>query len=290
MASEPRHAIGVDVGGTRIRIARVREDATLDGHRIEPVERGREAFAAQLTRLVASVRNDGAVGVGIGIPGRVRDGTVLSAGYLDIAGLDLPALVRDAADLPARVENDAAMALVAEASLREDVARGTIAILTVGTGIGGAVAVNGRPWHGGGLAGQFGHIAVAADGPPCNCGARGCVETLSSGTALGRILSEHGLPSGITATEVLDRAEAGEARCRAVVEEWARPFTRAVATLSATIDPDLVIVGGGLGTEMVRALARLPEPSAWFDVPVEAARLGDDAGVTGAGLAALDAR
>ena len=284
-------AIGVDVGGTRIRVARIMPDGTAHDRRIEPVERSREGFAAQLARLVAAAREPATTAVGIGIPGRVRDGAILSAGYLDIAGLDVAALC---AGLPARIENDATMALVAEARVAGTRAgRGDlVAMLTVGTGIGGAVVVDGRPWHGGGLAGQFGHLVVAAEGPRCRCGRTGCVETLSAGPAFARIAATHGLDEhrieGGGIDRVLERAGAGHAASIAALDEWARPFARAIGTLVAAIDPRLVLVGGGLGAAMVRALARHPEPSDWFGVPVEAAALGDDAGVIGAGLAALD--
>ena len=280
-------AIGVDVGGTRIRIARVDIDGTLDGHRIEQVERSREGFAAQLARLIGETRQTGTVAVGIGLPGRVREGTVLSAGYLDVAGLDLAAL---SGGLPVRVENDAAMALVGEARARPDGAVGLVAMLTVGTGIGGAVVMDGRPWHGGGTAGQFGHLVVAADGPRCNCGRSGCVETLSAGPALARIAARHGLGAGAVAASVIERAEAGDRGAAAVLDEWSAPFARAVETLASALDPRLVIVGGGLGAAMVRALEQHPTRSDWFAVPVEAALLGDEAGVIGAGLAALNAR
>lgn len=283
----PEHAIGIDVGGTRIRVGRIGPRGTLDGHGVERVERDRRGFAAQLARLVSEATGPDTVGVGIGIPGRVRDGEVLSAGYLDIAGLDLPAVVGEATGLPARIENDATMALAAEARALPDGAAGTIAMLTVGTGIGGAVAVDGRPWRGGGLAGQFGHIVVADEGPPCNCGARGCVETLSSGTAFGWLVVERGLPPGVTVEEVLDRT-ASEGACMDVITAWARPFARAVRTLRATIDPRLVVVGGGLGAAMVRALDHTPAPGPWFATPVVPARSGDDAGVIGAGLVALE--
>ena len=277
-------AIGVDVGGTRIRVARVTPDGIARDLVIEAVDRTREGFARQFARLVGGARRAGTAGVGVGIPGRVRDGAVLSAGYLDVAGLDMAGLC---GGLPARVENDATMALMAEAHARRERA-GLVAMLTVGTGIGGAILADGQPWHGGGVAGQFGHIVVAADGPPCNCGRTGCVETLSAGPAFARLAAAHGLGEGATADEVIARAEDGDRACGAMLALWAAPFGRAVETLVAAIDPRLVIVGGGLGGAMVRALERVPHRSDWFRTPVEAARLGDGAGVVGAGLLAMD--
>ena len=289
--SLPETAIGVDVGGTRIRVARIGAAGDLTARVIEPVRPDRNGFVAQLSRLVGAFRTDGDgdVAVGIGIPGRVLGdrGEIVSAGYLDIAGLDLPALVAAETGLPARIENDATMALVAEANLRRGDTSGLTFMVTVGTGIGGAAIDGGVPWYGGGVSGQFGHIVVAEAGPTCNCGRTGCVETFSSGTALGRLITEAGLDAETKAEDLLARAESGDALCSDLLARWATPLQRAIETLVAVADPRLVIVGGGLGGEMVRALERLPKRSRWFDMPIEAARLGDDAGVIGAGLRAL---
>ena len=178
----------------------------------EPVRRDRDGFARQLLRLVAEMRERGTVGIGIGIPGRVDGarGAIWSAGYLDIAGLNLPVLCAEATGLAARVENDATMALIAEAGHRRNGEKGVIAMMTVGTGIGGAILKDGAPWHGGGFAGQLGHIVVAEDGPPCNCGRTGCVETLSSGTALGNIVAHTGLDRTLSAEDLFVRAAEGD--------------------------------------------------------------------------------
>ncbi len=288
MREGPENTLGVDVGGTRIRAARIGPDGRILARIIEPVRPGREGFSRQILRLIATLRDDATAAVGIGIPGRV-DGQgqkILSAGYLDIAGLDLCALIRGTG-LPARIENDAAMALIAEAHAREDCGAGLVLMLTIGTGIGGAALLDGRPWHGGGVAGQFGHIVVAPDGPVCKCGRRGCVETFSSGSALGRLIAAAGWPAGTRAADLLDRDDDTAA---ALLADWAAPMLRALETLVAVTDPKLIVIGGGLGAEMVAALARLPAVDRWFGLPVAPARLGDDAGVIGAGLAAAEAR
>lgn len=284
-------AIGVDVGGSRIRVGRIARDGSLQERRAEPVERAKDAFAAQLLRLVIALRSDTDRAVGIGIPGRVdaRAGVIRSAGYLEIAGLDLPRIVERETSLPVRIENDATMALLSEARACPEGTRGLILMLTVGTGIGGALLEDGAPWHGGGFAGQFGHIVVAKDGPPCNCGRQGCVETFSSGTALARLVTEAELPEGTRAAELFERANRGDKVCSHVLGRWARPMQRAIESLVAMADPWRVIVGGGLGTEMVLALETLPARSDWFPLPVEAATLGDKAGVIGAGLRGLQA-
>ena len=286
MTPGARTAVGVDVGGTNIRAACVSETGELLERVAEPVESGREAFTAQLLRLIEAVAGRDTVGVGIGIPGRVdaARGEILSAGYLDISGLELSPLVRQRFGCDARVENDATMALIAEAHARPEVSDGLVLMVTVGTGIGGAIVQNGVPWYGGGVSGQFGHLIVAPDGPRCNCGRRGCVETLSSGTALRRLVMEAGLPNELRVSDLFERAAKGDEAASGVLTRWAAPFQRALGTLTSAFDPRLIIVGGGLGQAMVSALSRLENESTWFGLPVEAASLGDDAGVIGAGL------
>ena len=176
MLRGPETAIGIDAGGTRVRVARITRTGDLTDRVIEPVRQDRQDFTAQLLRLVRRIRTAEDVAVGIGIPGRVdgRSGEIRSAGYLDIAGLDLADLVSREIGLPCRIENDATMALLAEASARADLVEGLILMITIGTGIGGAVLENGAPWYGGGLSGQFGHIVVAENGPPCAIGSSDC--------------------------------------------------------------------------------------------------------------------
>ncbi len=285
-------ALGVDVGGTRIRVGRISRTGEILERKIEPVQSGREAFAGQVLRLLDDMRHQADTAVGIGIPGRVRgeSGEVISAGYLDIAGLDLVGLIFGETGLPVRIENDAMMALIAEMHVRPGSCEDLVMMVTVGTGIGGAALQNRRPWHGGGHAGQFGHIVVAADGPRCNCGRCGCVETLSSGTALRRLISEASLPEGTRSEDLFAAAAAGDDRAASLLRIWAAPMQRALETLVSVADPALILIGGGLGADMSRALAGLACRSPWFAVPCEAARLGDDAGVIGAGLHAMAAR
>lgn len=284
-------AIGVDVGGTRIRVARVDGAGRILERRDEAVRPDRAGFTDQLLRLVSGFRGGG-VAVGIGLPGRVDAGhsRILSAGYLDIAGLDLAAAVSSVVGLPCRLENDATMALFAEARCA-GLGDGVLAMMTIGTGIGGAVMADGRPWYGGRFSGQFGHLRVAADGPLCNCGQRGCVETLSSGTALGELVASAGLPPGHRGEALLGAARDGDDLALDLLLRWSAPCRRALHSIAAALDPDTLILGGGLGWLMAAALELADEPpQVWFRNPVRPARLGDDAGVIGAALRALDPR
>ncbi|MEP3298743.1 MAG: ROK family protein [Pseudoruegeria sp.] len=285
MPPSTKTTIGLDVGGTRIRAARVTLDGEMSQHIVEPVVADRVGFVDQLFRMINTVRDNTTCGIGIGIPGRVlgSTGRIVTAGYLEIDGMALTDLVSAKALLPCRVLNDAAMALIAEGRDSD----GLIAMITVGTGVGGALLLDGQPFLGGDFAGQFGHIIVAPDGPACNCGRQGCVETLSAGPALGALIAKENLPKHLTAAEVLLAATNGNIAANKIIEAWVAPMERAVQTLVAVVDPSRIIFGGGLGIDMAQALNARNNCSTWFDRPIVPARLGDDAGVIGAGLAAF---
>lgn len=285
-------ALGIDVGGTNVRIAEIDAAGRILSRHAERVTNGREAFSNRLAELVASYRSPSVKAVGIGIPGRVNAaaGMVLSAGYLDIGGLPLAAWLGGATGLPVIIENDCSMALIAECAV--GAARGTenVVMFTIGTGIGGAIVQGGRPLHGHATAGQLGHITVRPGGERCNCGRHGCVETTSSGTSLGRLIREAGLAPETTVEILFARSEAGDGVSSAVLRAWAEPMRDAATSMAAAFDPDLVVFGGGLGDAMVRALGQLPPETSWYSYDIRAAALGDDAGVIGGGLWALAAQ
>lgn len=287
--SDAATALGIDVGGTNLRIAEIDARGRILSRHAERVTSGREALTARLAVLVAARRTPAVRAVGVGIPGRVdaAAGVVLSAGYLDLAGLPLAAALGEAAGLPVAVENDCTMALLAECAVGAARGRRDVVMFSVGTGIGGALVQGGAPVRGRATAGQLGHLTVQPGGRPCNCGRRGCVETTSSGTALGELVREAGLPPGTDVGGLLAAAEAGDAAADAVLAAWAGPMRDAATSMAAAFDPDLVLFGGGLGQAMVRALRRLPPERSWYAYAIAAAELGDDAGVIGAGLRAL---
>lgn len=283
-------AIGVDIGGTHVRAARV--DA---GGVIQAVQRARssadpEAVLATTIDLIAQVRSDAVVAIGIGVPGRVdcATGRVLSGGYVDLSRLDFAGRIEAATGLRVAIENDCSMALLGEAAFGAARGQSNVVMLTIGTGIGGAILDHRAVLRGRGTAGQIGHLVVDPDGPSCVCGRRGCVETLSSGTAFGRHVREAGLPPETTADALLARRDQGDSVAVAVLQAWAGPLRTAIDGLVAILDPDLVLLGGGLGKQATAAIAGIPNSRSWYDSPVSAATLGDDAGVVGAARCALD--
>ena len=284
-----RSALGVDIGGTNLRVARVTADGRIAERRSESITRDPEAVMARLIGLCRELDDPTVDAIGIGVPGRVdpRRREVLSGGYVDLAGHDLARRVEAALGKAVTVDNDCSMALVAEMALGAAQGFGNVIMFTIGTGIGGAVALDGRIAHGAATAGQLGHITVEPDGQPCNCGRRGCVETTSSGTALGRHIAGAGLPPETRVEALLLAAERGDAVATRVLTRWARPLRAAIDSMVAAVAPELVLLGGGLGRAARAALDHAPALSPWYQCRVEAARLGDDAGVIGCALAAL---
>ncbi|MGL5010540.1 MAG: ROK family protein [Paracoccaceae bacterium] len=281
-------AIGIDIGGTRLRAGRV-ADGVIEARATLPSSPDPSEVMARVLDLVARARSPEVIALGIGVPGQVHATTrrVLSGGYVNLAGLDFAARVEAATGLPLTIENDATMALLGEAG--HGAARGqrNVVMLTIGTGIGGAILDGGRVLRGSGSAGQLGHLCVDPNGRPCVCGRIGCVETVSSGTAFGIHLAEAGLPTDTRAEDLLTRQDA---TARAVIAAWATPLRAAIDSLIATCNPDCVVIGGGAGAAAFAALASVPARGEWYSAPVLAAMLGDDAGVIGAATAALTAR
>lgn len=281
-------AIGIDIGGTRLRAARIR-DGVIEARATAPSSPDPQVVLARVLDLVAQVRTDGVAALGIGVPGQVHADTrrVLSGGYVNLSGIDVAAEVEAATGLPVTIENDATMALLGEAAHGAAKGLRNVVMLTIGTGIGGAILDGGKVLRGGGAAGQLGHLCVDPNGRPCVCGRIGCVETVSSGTAFATHLAEAGLPPETRAEDLLVRSDAS---ARAAIAAWAAPLRAAIDSLIATCNPDCVVIGGGAGSGAFAALATVPPRGAWYGAPVLAATLGDDAGVIGAATAAIAAR
>jgi glucokinase len=307
--------VGVDVGGTKIAAALVAADGAILDARRTPTPRGGDALlsaVARLVREIAQAAPSPPTAVGFGIASLLdHQGRALWSTHLDIAdrmpGDELEALV----GMRVVVDNDANVAALAEA--RRGAAREfrSSVLMTLGTGIGGGMVIDGHVFRGGrGFGGELGHVVVDADGPPCQggCPNRGCVEAMASGTAvarearaaaaadptgaLARIQRESG---ALTAENVTTLARDGDASCLEILDRAGRYLGVALSSLANVLSPDVFVIGGGMGSavgELVLSPAReeyrrrvLP-PS--IDVPILEAELGADAGVLGAALLAME--
>ena len=285
-----RRAIGVDLGGTNARVAIVDDRGQVS--RLTRVRTdSRPTVVDLILDLVAEVRESGTTDLGVGVPGQVSgDGQrVMSAGFLNLAGTDLAGKLAERTGLRVVLDNDGRAALTAELAVGAASGARSCAMLTIGTGVGGAIADRGEMLTGRGNAGQLGHLTIDPRGPVCRCGRRGCLEVFASGTSLHRMACEAGLPTPVDAFALLDSAAAGESAARAVVARWAASLRAGVDIITALVDPELVLFGGGLGEAAARAVDLAPPGSSWYSTRTAPAALGDTAGVVGAALIALSA-
>jgi glucokinase len=281
-------AIGIDVGGTNLRVARVSDAGEILESRSERISRNPNVALERIISLSKALNQSDVQGIGIGVPGRVDNVArlVLSGGFLDLASVDLVETLEAETGRPVVLDSDCNMALIAEMRIGAATGNRHVVMLTIGTGIGGAIALDGEIVRGRASGGQLGHLTVVHDGLPCACGRRGCIETTSSGTALGKLLADAGLMKGTRIETLLQQATNDELSAR-IVNSWGAPLRDAIDSLVATLDPELVLLGGGLGHAACLALASLPARSPWYQCPIHPAALGDDAGVVGGALAAL---
>jgi glucokinase len=282
-------AIGVDIGGTHIRAARISERGEILDWATTLTPGEPQLVTEQISELIKPLDHAGVTCIGVGVPGRVdaKNERILSGGYVDLAGHSLADTLREALGRPAFIDNDGNMALAAEHAIGAALGARNVVMFTIGTGIGGAIRADGKILRGRATAGQLGHLTVDIMGKPCLCGRRGCIETTSSGTALGRHLVAAGLDPDTTVQVLLAQAAQDDVMARDILVRWASPMRAAIDTMVAAFDPELVVLGGGLGTAMHQALVGFPAEAQWYSCPVKAAYLGDHAGVVGAGLSAL---
>lgn len=239
--------------------------------------------------------------VGVASPGPLdpRTGVVVQAPNLGWRDVPLGGRLAERLGSPIQVDHDCNLAALAEWSVRAAAGRRAdpLIYVTVSTGIGAGIVIGGKVFHGHrGAAGELGHLTLAPTGPACNCGNRGCLEALASGTALARRAREALNPGReMTAAELAGARDAGDRQAADLLTEAAEWLGLGLAAASALIDPELIVLGGGLlglGPGFVAAArdvmrARLM-PRAWEGnvPPVEPARLGEDASLIGAALVA----
>ncbi len=309
--SSRSHAVGIDLGGTSIKAALVSADYRIVAHRHLPTEiRSQDSLLDELARLVVAVRGDAVIGgVGFGLPSQIdqRHGRVLESTNVPLENIDFVAEMHRRLDLPVTIDNDANVACLAEA--RVGAARGLshVVMLTLGTGVGGGLLLDGRLYRGAiGSGGELGHMTIDEDGPPCqgNCPNRGCLEVLTSATgvlaAASRVAAErpHGSLASARALDarfVIDQAVAGDEDACAALAVVGRHLGVGIASYVNIFNPQMVVVGGGVmaAGELILAPARAEFErrvlrATALGVRVVAAELGNDAGVVGAAALVLE--
>lgn len=246
--------VGIDVGGSKMLAVAL--DPSQPHHVVEQLVVSTPATADGVLAGIVELATQLDVNdrLGVGLAGLVEDGAVLRAAPNLACMIDVPARAELAASLGVEVviDNDATCALAAE--MEVGVARGAsdVVLVTLGTGIGGSVAVDGRLLRGRhGFAGEPGHMCVDPNGPRCVCGRRGCWERYASGSGVVWLAQQRGIVSErgsteVTSEELVRRGRDGDRVVGAVWEEFAEWLALGLANLADVLDPDLLVLGGGM--------------------------------------------
>ena len=292
---------GVDVGGTTIKAALFDSDGVEYAVSKRPTPRhlGPDAVVATTIEAIVELRAqvpeaDRLRAVGLVVPGIVdaEQGVACYAANIGWDQLPLRHIVAEAVGLPVALDHDVRAAGLAE--LESGAGRGLHEVLYValGTGVAAAVITEGQVLTGAtGRAGELGHLPVFPEGEWCACGQRGCTETYASGAALSRRYSAISGISGVPASDVISRASAGDDMARLIFSDALTALGRALVNYVLIMDPEMVIIGGGLadsGTALLDPLTREVQGGlAWRSAPtISAGRFGADAGRRGAALLA----
>lgn len=290
--------IGIDLGGTKIEAIALDRDGAIRARRRVPAPRG--DYAATLTALrdlAQAVQSEvGATGpIGVGIPGTISPATGLikNANSVWLIGHPLDRDLADATGRPVRLANDANCFALSEANDGAGAGHGVVFGAILGTGCGAGIVVDGRALTGpNAIAGEWGHNPLPwaqpdeLPGPLCYCGKRGCQETFLSGTGLERDFREQ-TGRDLNGAGIVAASETGDAQAEAALQRYEHRLARGLATILNAVDPDIVVLGGGLSNldRLYRNVPKLWGAFVFSDTvstPLVKNRHGDSSGVRGA--------
>jgi glucokinase len=307
--------IAIDLGGTKLLAGVLDEEGVVVKRTVRPTQVGsQEQLLDELDGAIAELLEDGIRAIGVGLPSTIdqRRGRAVSSVNIPLAGIDFRDHLSSRFGLPAAIENDANAAALAEHRL--GAGRGTqhMIMLTLGTGIGGGLVLDGKLYRGAvGAAGELGHMTLELEGPPCQgtCPGRGHLEALASGNATDKLAVERAAdhPEGdlgraaaegraVDARLAVDLAAEGPGDARELLERVGFVLGTAIASYVNIFNPEVVVVGGGfaragdlLFEPARKVVAERALPPGRDLVRIVPALLGPEAGLIGAGLVGLEA-
>ena len=301
--------IGMDIGGTNLRCGLVDNNGAIIERRRSGsrIEEGRDAFCDRLLseiavlKAAASVRGRQVSAVGIGVPGLIGlDGLIHSSVNMrPLEGFNLAACVEARSGLSVVSANDANVVALGEQRFGAGRGFSSCMVITIGTGLGSGLILDGRLWTGsGGFAAEFGHITVDPEGIQCPCGNRGCLEQYVSAGALVRFARER--MSGkaadlLSAEKVAELAKQGDVAALSAFDQLSYWLGIALASLINTLNIQAVIIGGGVAASfdllqpaLQRNIQQRCFPQIFDGLVIAQALLGDDAGLLGGAALAGD--
>lgn len=309
---EKHYYIGVDIGGTTVKIAIIDNNGEINSKWEIPTRTESEGAhvptdiwnSIEEKIEILKINKDRIKGIGAGAPGFVdpTTGVVSVAVNIGWKNFDLGKQLEELSSLPVHVDNDANIAALGENWKGSGALAENLIAITLGTGVGGGIIANGKVINGAnGTAGEIGHLTVEIGGAPCNCGRQGCLETVASATGIVRqakeiikaghdtvlksLLEKNG---DLTSKDVFDAADKGDEQAEQLIVKVTDVLGLAIANTATVVNPSKVVIGGGVskaGDQLLvplkdafnqHALARISE-ACEFTI----AELGNDAGVYG---------
>ncbi len=307
-----RYYIGVDIGGTNIAIGVVDEGFNIKckGSIKTNAPRSAESICDDIAALGKSlcekngISYDQIEGIGVASPGIIKDGVVVFASNLRFDNVPLKDMLEERTGKKCAVCNDANAAALAEYAAGAGKDYHSLVAVTIGTGVGGGIVLNGRIWEGfNGAGAEIGHIVTVPGGRLCTCGNRGCLETYCSATALINDTKEAmvnnpdsllwqvcGHTDNVTGKSAYEAAELGDEAAKNVIKKFIKYLSIGVANIITLLQPEVVCIGGGMSAEgetliapldklvkengVIKSLSKRPK--------IRAAGLFNDAGIVGA--------
>ena len=307
--------VGIDVGGTGIKVGIIDSRHQIIGegaiHTFTdiPFEEQVQHMAQCVldTAAAAGVSREDIEMVGVGIPGIANAaGEVIKCTNMGWFHVPFRSVFRRFLDVPVHIENDANVAALAESVAGVSAGTSSSVFITIGTGIGSGIIIDGKIWKGfHGIGGELGHVILALNGVPCTCGNHGCLERYCSATALIRMGREavaahpesmilsmaEGDPANIEARTVIDSARQNDPVAVQVFNEYISYMSQAIASIVNLLDPEVIVIGGGVskaGDFILDPLHReYPKYVIFNDQPmpeIKLAVLGARAGMIGAAM------
>lgn len=306
---DKRFVVGVDIGGTKISCAL----SDLNGSIIKQyvldteAQSGKEAVVRNIFKCIDQIMPDSEItkdqisAIGIGSPGPLdaERGIIIKSANLPFENFPIVELITEKYKLPAYLENDANVAAIGENMFGAGKGTKNMVFITVSTGVGGGAIIDGKFFKGSTSNSlEIGHMTILPDGPKCNCGNIGCLEALSSGTAIGkqgRVAVESGMDTSlknytkVTAAEVFQEAEKGDTVSQVIIDRSLYYLGIGVANTMTLFDPEMIVIGGGVSKAGSVVFEKLQETvnkrcmsNYLKSCRIVPAGLGGDAGVVGA--------
>lgn len=294
------YSIGVDLGGTNLRVAAVSDNGTMLDKVAHSTtySKGPVGVVDDMVQIIREIRDrygaDGLTGVGIGVPGFIDmdEGVIIgSANLPGFQGFPVRDVIQQHLGTTIILENDANAAALGESWIGAGKNVKDLILITLGTGIGGGIIVDGKILRGfRGMAGEIGHMTVFPDGNPCGCGNCGCLEKHASASAIAAMASMMGIATTkFSAHEVFELAQAGNTRAQLVFESMGRSLGIAIANLVNLFNFPLYLLSGGplpawefFAPTMFAEISKRSFTFGRTGARVEKAVLGSDAGLFGA--------